>query len=236
MNVQQFDILLERLATGEITKEELATLNHASREKSEWQDALNAVQDMINLLGSQSSKRVTPPADFNDSLSQRLEGVVADNPRRLKSLFAGLTAIAASFILFLFLYHPAKTVTPQPLPEQKILLSETTTTPGQPVTITVDYIAPKEIENATVVITLNGDVHFVSSSKKMRNKREIVWRGKLAKGSNLIPFTVEAPKKGEATISTKALYNSIEHPHLILLNSDGLQVTIFQYRLSDRDA
>lgn len=231
MKVQQFDTLLERLATGEITSDELSLLHTASEENSEWRQSFETVQEMVALLGSQKAGSVTVPDSFNASLSRRLDKAVVPSHRRM-SFFAGLTAVAASLIFFLFLYHPSEVI--NKMPEQRILLSETVTTPGQPVTITIDYEAPKDIENAMVVITLNGDTRFVSSSQVMRDKREIVWRGKLTKGSNPIPFTVQVPQKGCATISTKALYNGIEHPHLILLDSDGTRVTVLQYRLLDR--
>jgi len=236
MKMQQFDTLLERLATGEITSEELTELKQAIDTNQEWKESYATVQNMLSLLGSHAKQSVTPPSDFNVSLVKRLNSAVAQKSHRTKSLFAGLSAVAASLILFLFLYHPQKTVVPQVEPEQKILLSETVTTPGEPVTITVDYIAKQKIEKAVVVITLTGDTHFVSSSSEIATKRELRWEGSLAQGSNTIPFTVQAPQKGKATIVTKAFYNGIEHPHLIVLDSDGAQVTILQYRLSNRDA
>jgi len=237
MNVQQFDTLLARLATGEITSEKLTELKQAADTNQEWKESYDTVQNMLSLLGSQTAQCVTPPADFNATLIKRLDGAVAKKSHKTKSLFAGLSAVAASLILFLFLYHPPqKTVVPQVEPQQKILLSETVTTPGEPVTITVDYIAQQKIEKALVVITLTGDTHFVSSSSEIATKRELRWEGSLAQGSNTIPFTVQAPQKGRATIVTKAFYNGIEHPHLIVLDSDGSQVTVLQYRLSNRDA
>ena len=145
------------------------------------------------------------------------------------ALFTALTATLL-FVVFLSLDKSDEVK-----PYEPQLISETEVEPRQPVKITVEYEAERDINNVTVRFSLGKGVSFHSNSSKIKDLREYLWKGNLNKGINKIPFIVDVEKIGTWEIDTVANFEGLHHKHKILLNATEEKIIVAYYKFPETE-
>ncbi len=113
------------------------------------------------------------------------------------------------------------------------LISTSTVSAGEPITVTMVYVADSSYSDTTVSIVLPEGVSFYSSNEKIESLKELNWNGTLKKGENKIPFVVTLKDSGIYNIMTKAVYDKHVHAHKVVLQADSKNIVISMYKIND---
>ncbi len=218
MNERERDILIDKLASGELSDDERTCIEGEGFEYIQVSDAI------FDLLHSPEFSDNRPP--------ERIYHVLRSKKHRVTIRLGAMLAVAAALVLMIIFSFRTTSITPTRFPRGVPVASKTVAA-NRPVTVSVIYNTPRTIENAEVVISLGKNVSFISNNKEIAKKRSIRWKGKLLQGKTPIPFAVMPPQTGTSVITTKVYYDGIVHTHLIVLRAKDTIVSIVDFRLRD---
>lgn len=114
------------------------------------------------------------------------------------------------------------------------LVSQSEVPEGRPVTITIEYIAARDIPEARFTVALDKGLSFYSDYAAVNAIKNRSWNGSLKKGVNTIPFVVKVAGNGTHTINTRADFEGRSHSHKIVLNAGEGKVVVSYFKLPDK--
>ncbi len=211
---------------------------HACREYRARTEALRT------LLTAAPNREREVPQRLKNALHLKLVEAAQHKPAPKPSFFETLTALipkrrvfipalCAFFAVIAGLY--ILTALTRDIPELpgEELISRTEVPEGRPVTVTLEYIAARDIPKAQFTVALDEGLSFYSDYAEIHTIKNRTWNGSLKKGVNTIPFVVKVAGNGTHTIQTRADFEGYSHSHKIVLDAGEGKVVISYFKLPD---